>query len=164
MQEEMERWGVGLTMNDVFKDLYISMKGKKSAFNFLSDEDFENLSSFFECKDIPAGETLWKEEDPFDYIAIIVSGRVEIKKETEYKGKNVILGIYSKGALCILDDSLRKVTAVALEDVSLAIITRENVDKLIAIYPGLGAKLLKGMLLTVSDRLRKSFDRIVTFF
>jgi CRP/FNR family cyclic AMP-dependent transcriptional regulator len=76
----------------------------------------------------------------------------------------VILGIYSKGALCILDDSLRKVTAVALEDVSLAIITRENVDKLIAIYPGLGAKLLKGMLLTVSDRLRKSFDRIVTFF
>ena len=48
MQEEMERWGVGLTMNDVFKDLYISMKGKKSAFNFLSDDDFENLSSFFE--------------------------------------------------------------------------------------------------------------------
>lgn len=151
-------------MNDVLKDLRTSMKGEKSVFNFLSDEDIKNLSAFFESKNIPAGETLWKEEDPCDYIAFIVSGRVEIKKETEYKGKNVIVGIYSNGALCILDDSLKKVTAVALEDVSLAIITQKNLDKLIATNPRLGAKLLKGMLLTVSDRLRKSFDRLTVFF
>jgi|SRR3972149_3126631 len=151
-------------MNNVLKNLHTSMKGEKSVFNFLSDEDLKNLSAFFESKNIPAGETLWKEEDPFDYIAFIVSGRVEIKKETEFKGKNVIVGIYSNGALCILDDSLKKVTAVALEDVSLAIITQRNLDKLIDTNPGLGAKLLKGMLLTVSDRLRKSLDRIVTFF
>ena len=131
-------------MNDVLKDLRTSMKGEKSVFNFLSDEDIKNLSAFFESKNIPAGETLWKEEDPCDYIAFIVSGRVEIKKETEFKGKNVIVGIYSNGALCILDDSLRKVTAVALEDVSLAIITQKNLDKLIDTNPGLGAKLLKG--------------------
>ena len=152
-------------MNDVLKDLYASMKGKMSVFNFLGDEDIENLSAFFESKNIHAGESLWKKkEDPFDYIAIIASGKVEIKKEAEFGGMNVIMGKYSKGALCILDDSLRKVTAVALEDVSLAIITQESLDKLIAANPGLGANLLKGMLLTVSDRLRKSFDRIVTFF
>jgi len=151
-------------MNDVFKDLCTSMKGEKSVFNFLSDGDLKNLSAFFENKNITAGENLWKEDDPFDYIAFIVSGKVEIKKETEYKGKNVIVGVYSKGALCILDDSLKKVTAVALEDVSLTIITQENLDKLIDTNPGLGAKLLKGMLLTVSDRLRKSFDRLTVFF
>jgi CRP-like cAMP-binding protein len=151
-------------MNGIFKDLYTSMKGKKSVFSFLIDEDVENLSAFFESKNIPAGETLWKKEDPFDYIAIIVSGRVEIKKEAEFGGMNVIIGIYSKGALCILDDSLRKVTAVALEDVLIAIITQENLNRLIDTNPALGAKLMKGMLLTVSDRLRKSFDRIVAFF
>jgi CRP-like cAMP-binding protein len=151
-------------MNGILKDLYTSMKGKKSVFSFLSDEDLENLSVFFESKNIPAGETLWKKEDPFDYIAIIVSGRVEIKKEAEFGGMNVIIGIYSKGALCILDDSLRKVTAVALEDVLLAIITQESLDRLIDTNPVLGAKLMKGMLLTVSDRLKKSFDRIVAFF
>ena len=89
---------------------------------------------------------------------------MEIKKEAEFEGTNVIMSIYSKGALCILDDSLRKITAIAPEDVSLAIITYENLDKLIDTNPGLGAKLLKEMLLTVSDRLRKSSDRIVTFF
>jgi CRP-like cAMP-binding protein len=151
-------------MIDILKDLGTSTKGEKSVFHLLSDEDLKNLSAFFESKHIPEGETLWKEEDPFNYIAFIVSGRVEIKKETEYKGKNVIVGIYSKGALCILDDSLRKVTAIALEDVSLAIITQKNLDTLIATNPNLGAKLLKGMLLTVSDRLRKSFDRLTVFF
>jgi CRP-like cAMP-binding protein len=151
-------------MKAVFKDLGITLKGEKSEFHFLSDEDLKNLSAFFESKNIPEGETLWKEEDPFDYIAFIVSGRVEIKKETEFGGMNVIVGIYSKGALCILDESLKKVTAVALEDVSLAIITQENLDRLIATNPGLGAKLLKGMLLTVSSRLRKSFDRLTVFF
>jgi len=151
-------------MKDILKGLGNSAEGEKSVFNFLSDEDLRNMSAFFESKDIPKGEALWKAEDPFDYIAFIVSGRVEIKKEAEFGGMNVIMGIYSKGALCILDDSLRKVTAVALEDVSLAIITQENLDKLIDTNPGLGAKLLKGMLLTVSDRLRKSFDRLTVFF
>jgi cytochrome c553 len=55
-------------MNDVFKDLGISLKGEKSVFNFLSDEDLRNLAAFFEGKNIPAGETLWKEEDPFSII------------------------------------------------------------------------------------------------
>ena len=151
-------------MIDIFKDLGTSLKGKRAYFNFLNDEDLRNLSAFFESKNIPAGETLWKEEEPFDYIAFIVSGKVEIKKEMEFGDMNVIMGIYSKGALCILDDSLRKVTAVALEDTSLSIITRKTLDQLIDTNPGLGAKLLKGILFTVSDRLRKSFDRIVAFF
>jgi CRP/FNR family cyclic AMP-dependent transcriptional regulator len=98
-----------------------------------------------------------------DYIAFIVSGRVDIKKETEFEGKELVVGKYSKGALC-LDDSLRRVTAEALEDVTLAIITQKNLDKLIDTNPQLGAKLLKGMLLTVSSRLRQSFDRLAVFF
>jgi len=54
-------------MKEVFKDLGISLKGEKSEFHFLSDEDLKNLSAFFESKYIPEGETLWKEEDPCNY-------------------------------------------------------------------------------------------------
>ncbi|MBE0425598.1 MAG: hypothetical protein IBX72_03005 [Nitrospirae bacterium] len=39
-------------MNDVFKDLGISLKGERSVFNFLSNEDLKNLSAFFESKNI----------------------------------------------------------------------------------------------------------------
>jgi len=151
-------------MDEIFKDLYACMKEEKSVFNILSDEDLIKLSAFFEMKNIPAGDKLWKLEDPYDYIAFIVSGSVEIKKETEFEGKELVVGIYSKCALCILDDSIRTVTAEALEDVTLAIITQINLDKLIDTNPELGAKLLKGMLLTISIRLRKSFDRLAVFF
>jgi CRP-like cAMP-binding protein len=46
-----------------------------SGFNMNSNENFKNLSAYFESENIPADEILWKEEDPFDYIAFIVSGR-----------------------------------------------------------------------------------------
>jgi CRP-like cAMP-binding protein len=151
-------------MIGVFEDLYASMKEDKSVFGFISDEDIKELSTFFEIKNISVGEILWKIDDPYDYIAFIVSGKVEIKKETEFEGKTLVVGLYSKGALCILDESLRKVTAEAIEDVTLAIITQKNLDKLIYENPKLGAKLLRGMLRTVSIRLRKSFDRLAVFF
>ncbi len=151
-------------MKEILKDLYASMKEEKSFFNFMSDEDLRDLSAFFETKNIPKGELLWKKEDPYDYIAFIVSGKVDIKKETEFEGKELVVGKYSKGALCILDESLKRVTAEAFEDVTLAIITQKKLDKLIDTNPQLGAKLLKGMLLTVSSRLRQSFDRLAVFF
>jgi CRP-like cAMP-binding protein len=139
-----------------------------SALSFLHTDNFKDISDFFDCKNVPSGETLWNEGDPCDYSAFIVSGKVEVKKETEFKGKQVVVGIYSKGAvvgaLCALDNSPRAVTAVALEDVSLLIITRENFEKLIEKYPVLGVKLIKGMLFSVSKRLKASFDRLATFF
>ena len=36
-------------MSDVFKDPGISLKGEKSAFNFLRDEDLKNLSAFLKA-------------------------------------------------------------------------------------------------------------------
>jgi CRP-like cAMP-binding protein len=128
----------------------------------------EELAEFFQPKTVKSGETLWEEGDACDYLAIINSGRVEVKKNTEFKGKHVIVGIYSQGtvvgALCILDGSPRAVTAVALEDVSLMIITQEDFDRLIEQKPEIGIKLLKGILLSVSIRLRKSFERLARFF
>jgi hypothetical protein len=54
----------GVNMNDIFKGLGNSTEGEKGIFNFMSGEDFKNLSAFFESKNISAGETLWKAKDP----------------------------------------------------------------------------------------------------
>lgn len=155
-------------MKDVFGELCNCMKEKLSALSFLRANDLKELCGFFKCKNVAKGETLWNEGDICDYVAFIVSGRVEVKKETDFKEKQVIVGIYSNGAivgeLCILDGSPRAVTAVALEDVSLVLITRENFNKLIDEYPELGAQLMKGMLLSVSIRLRSSFARLAAIF
>jgi CRP-like cAMP-binding protein len=155
-------------MTLVANNMSSCIKSEFSAFKFLTDEDIKKISPFFDCMTAEAGTILWNERDPCDYVAFIVSGRVEVKKETEFAGKHVVVGVYSKGAnvgaLCILDGSLRAVTAVAMDDVALLTITRENFNELVELYPDMGGRLMKGMLLSMSKRLRSSFDRLSKFF
>lgn len=155
-------------MKDILNELCSYMKSELNAFCYLGSDDAKMLSGYFECRDVKAGETLWKEGASCDYVAFITSGKLEVKKETEFEGKPVIVGIYGKGAfvgeLCILDGSPRALTAVALEDVSLVVITQKNFNELVNKHPELGIQLLKGMLLSVSKRLRKSFGRLASIF
>ncbi len=155
-------------MKNILNELCGCMKDEFSAFCYLGSDDEKILSNYFECRNVKAGETLWKEGDFCDYVAFITSGRIEVKKETEFEGKPVIVGIYAKGAfvgeLCILDGSPRALTAVAMEDVSLVVITQKSFNELLSKYPELGVQLLKGMLLSVSKRLRKSFGRLAAIF
>jgi CRP/FNR family cyclic AMP-dependent transcriptional regulator len=155
-------------MSDVASNICKCMKADHNVFGLLSDKDAEELCEFFECRTVSAGETLWKEGDPCDYVAIIVSGRVEIKKQTEFEGRHMVVGVISSGsivgALCILDRNPRAVTADALEDVSLLTITHEKLEQLISTSPDMGVKFLKGVLMSVSFRLRRCFDRLTGFF
>ena len=155
-------------MKGVFEELSAYMKGDLSAFEFLSPDDLRNISDFFQCNTFPSGEILWEEGDPCDYVAFIVSGRVQIKKKTKLKKNQLILGVYGKGAyigaLCILDGSPRAVTAEVVDDACIVFITRDNFDKLTKKHPDVGTALMKGMLMAVSKRLKNSFSRLVAVF
>jgi CRP-like cAMP-binding protein len=144
------------------------LRAELASFRFLRGEDISGIAPFFQCRQARAGEILWREGAPCDYVAFIIEGKVDIKKETEFEGKQVIVGVYGKGSivgeLCLLDDSPRPITAVALTDTDLLLLTRADLDRLLELHPELGIKLLKGMLLAVSIRLRKSFDRLAAIF
>jgi len=153
---------------DIYDELCECMKGEHNVFSFLDVKDLKELCGYFRCRTLRTGETLWKEGDPCDYMAFVVSGRVEVKKQTEFEGKHVVVGLFSKGSiigsLCILDNAPRAVTASALEDGTIVSIGRDNFEKLMNAHPELGARLMKGMLLSTSIRLRKSFERLASFF
>ncbi len=107
-------------IDEVSEDLCIWMKKELSLFPYFKEEDLANLPCFFDLVKVRAGETVCSEGDFCDYLAFIVSGRLEISKQTEFPGKNVVIGVYSRGTvmgeLCLLDNHPRAVTAVALED------------------------------------------------
>lgn len=155
-------------MNEVYDNLCTILEDQLDSFFFLKPEDLSRLSGFFECKKMPAGSILWNEGDTCEYVAFIISGRVEVMKKTDLKENKLVLGIYSEGTfvgeLCILDGSPREVTAAALDDLALMLLTQKNFEKLNALHPDLGAKLMKGMLLSVSKRLKASYDRLVQIF
>ena len=144
------------------------LKSQLRCFHFLEDADLPTLAGYFTCAEVKAGEILWKEGDAGEFEAFIVRGKVETTKETEFPGRQVVVGVYSPGAivgeLCIMEARPRAVTAIALEDTSLLLLERERLEELLVRDPALGVKLLKGMLLAVSIRLRKSFDRLAAIF
>lgn len=78
------------------------------------------------------------------------------------------MGVYGRGAvigeICFFDGNRRAETAQVLENVDLILLTRSSYERLVEAHPVLGVKLLEGMLLTVSTRLRKSFERLAAIF
>ena len=144
------------------------LKKRLRFFHFLDEDDLAAVADYFSCRQFRAGETLWQEGDDGDYEAFIVEGRVEVKKETEFPGKQVVVGVYSAGTivgeLCVVDQRPRAVTAVALEDTAILTLSCSQLEKLLEQNPAVGIRLLKGILLAVSTRLRKSFERLAAIF
>ena len=154
--------------SEVSEETCLVMMEELSFFPFMEEKDFVDVPCYFKRRQVKAGDVLFREGDACDYLAYIITGRLEIKKATDFQGKEFILGIYGSGAivgeLCFLDGSPRPYTAVALEECTLVELSKENFDAMIAGVPELGIKFLKGLLLAASIRLRKSFDRMAAIF
>jgi CRP-like cAMP-binding protein len=144
------------------------MKRELSSFSFLEDADLDEIAGYFECRQVKAGETLWREGDACSFVAFVVQGRLEVKKQTEFVGKEVVVGVYGVGTvvgeICFFGGSRRAETAQALERLDLILLTRKSYERLVEAHPVLGVRLLEGMLFTVSTRLRKSFERLAAIF
>lgn len=138
-------------------------------FHYITRSDIKRLPpSLFEQVNVYKGETVCVEGKICDFVALIISGKLEIRKKTEFEGRQVVIGILSEGSVVgeiwILGEYPGPVTAVAAEDSTLLMMSRENFNSLIEQDPVVGVKLLKGLLLTTSIRLRKSYDRMAALF
>ncbi|GBE41931.1 MAG TPA: cyclic nucleotide-binding domain-containing protein [Nitrospirae bacterium] len=144
------------------------LKEKFKFFNTLTDDELSTFVGFCETKQINNGDILWKEGDDCHYAAFIVSGKVGIKKKTEFEGKYMIVGTFGSGTvlgeLCLLMDKPRSVTAVGLEPVDSIILSNDNFELLLTENAKLGLKLLKHIFLITSERLTRSTDRIARIF
>jgi CRP-like cAMP-binding protein len=144
------------------------LKEKFNFFNTLTDDDLSTFLGFCDSKQIDEGDILWKEGDEHHYAAFIVSGKVGIKKMTEFEGKHMIVGTFGSGTvlgeLCLLTSKPRSVTAVVLESVDSIILSSDNFELMLTEHTKLGLKLLKYIFVITSERLTRSTDRIAKIF
>lgn len=144
------------------------LKDKFGFFNTLTDDELTAFLGFCESKRFDAGETLWKEGDEHHYAAFIISGKVGVKKKTEFEGKHMIVGTFGPGTvlgeLCLLTDKPRSVTAEVIEPVESIILSNDNFELLLMEHTMLGLKLLRHIFLITSERLHRSTDRIARIF
>lgn len=137
-------------------------------FYMFDDEDIDKIAPFFELRDYPAGSIIFKEGDPGNFIGFVISGKLEVKKQTEFKGNQIIIALLTKGAmvgeLSMFDKRQRSATVEAVEDTSLIIFRSESMDSLMQQHPYTGIKILKGLIKILSLRLRKATDRLTNIF
>ena len=149
-------------------DACVRMTRELSFFRFLSDEELQAMGNYFTCRRVEAGTVLWEEGDPCNFMLFILSGRMLIKKGTEFEGKDVVIGVLSSGSMNgergLLDGSPHPYTAEALEDLELVMIDHDSFNRILEERNELAVKLLKGMLLSVSTRLENALSRLASVF
>jgi len=144
------------------------IKNNSRFFSSLEEEEISQFLCFCELWKMDESELLWSEGDDDNYAAFILSGKVGIKKKTEFGDQQVIVGTYNSGTvigeLCLLTENRRTVTALALESVSLLILSNKGLENLTCTHPMLGLKLLKYIFILTCRRLNQSYDRMASIF
>ena len=141
---------------------------KEMMFDMLDNEDIEKISPFFEVIVYPANKVIFKEGDLGDFIGFVLSGKLEVKKLTEFKGNQLIIALLSKGAmvgeLSMFNEHKRSATVEAVEETTLMILRNEAMESLIKQHPYTGIKILKALIRILALRLRKATERLTTIF
>ena len=112
-----------------------------------------------------ADQVLIREGDLGDWMLIILSGTVDVGKQTEGSDKPSRLAVVKQGAalgeMSMLDAAPRYATCIAIEQVEAAVLTRAAIAELIQSHPATGAKLLVKLTQLLAQRLRNTSNQLV---
>jgi CRP/FNR family transcriptional regulator, cyclic AMP receptor protein len=124
----------------------------------LSKKDLSLLSNIIHHRQYLAGEHIFAQGDPGIGLYIIREGEVEITYADKV-GMILRIASFSKGdffgELALVDGAKRSASAIAKTDAKVAVIFKPDLDNFIERYPKKGIKILQGVTLIVTTRLRQ---------
>lgn len=155
-------------MTENLIEIITILRDKMNFCELLGDDELEKVVPCFELVKYKAGSVLFNEGEPGDFMGFVKSGKLEVKKQTEFKGKQIILAILGEGSfvgeLSTFDKKPRSTTVTALEDSELILLRRETLDTIIKQDPQTAIKILEGIIRIISIRLRKVTERLTKIF
>ncbi|KUP23530.1 Crp/Fnr family transcriptional regulator [Paenibacillus sp. DMB5] len=126
---------------------------KVPIFASLSGSELSRISAMIRHRKYAKGQALILEEQPTDTLFIIQQGQVKLSKMTP-QGKEQILHVLSSGEFfgelnILSSEELSNFSAYALTETAICMLTRTDMEQLMAENPDITIKLLK----TVAKRL-----------
>lgn len=132
---------------------------KIQLFSSLTDDELYQIKDKLSLKRYKKHEAILFEEDTSEYMYIILNGKTKVIQTTE-DGKEILLAMHHSGEffgeMSLLDGKTSPATVVAMEDSSVAIISRQEFYSLIRAQK----KVLDNLLLILCSRLRDSWEKI----
>lgn len=119
---------------------------KVSLFASLSDDELMQMTSLIAQKHFDKGEIIFSEGQDFDQLYIVNQGSMKVLKYNK-DGKEQILYILSEGEflgdLSLLKKGILPFSAIALEDITLCTIHKNDFDHIIKTNPSISLKVLE---------------------
>lgn len=139
-------------------------KDLASALHYLELEERQIMLRYLRGREFVLEDILIAEKERADCMAFVVSGKLSVKKQTNFPGKHVLVAILESGSmvgeLSVLERGDRAATVDVLEPSRLLVLASDDFDRLLEEHPLLGIKILRRILHVVSIRVKKADDRL----
>ena len=130
-------------------------------FNSLSDDEIDILVKHAKIHSLDEDEILFNEGDDGDFFAIVIEGRIEIRKLSD-NNQSVPIATLTSGAtlgeMSLIDHEARSASAIAAEPSTLFILSRRSFDTLVDQSPRCGVKLIRKIATVLCATIRRTSD------
>jgi signal-transduction protein with cAMP-binding, CBS, and nucleotidyltransferase domain len=133
------------------------------AFSRLDDSAVAGLGVCLRWRDFGAGQTLYRQGDPGDSLAIVASGALLVTVALQDGGQYDLAYVTSGGIvgeMVCFDPAPRSATVTAVEPTVIAELSRDGLTGLRSGAPKVYAAVMKAVLQVVGSRLREMNHRI----
>ena len=124
------------------------------------------LAHFMEVYRAAPGIMVIREGDAGDFMMLVLEGQIEVMKQDRWNAPRLIAVLdpgQTVGEMSMIDGQPRFASCTAVDQSVLAVLTRENLARIILEQPILGAKILMELVMMLSQRLRQTSARLVSY-
>ena len=150
----------------LFVERIHGMLDKIELFEDLDRAEIRLLARFMATYQAPSGTELIHEGDSGDYLLLVIEGEVDVfKNDKEGLRKRIAVVGPGKtlGEMSMIDGAPRFSSCIAATPTIFGMLTREDLTRIIADQPMLGAKILMQLVVMLSQRLRQTSAKLVNF-
>lgn len=134
---------------------------------WLSKVDWSNieiLAHYLDLFSMPKGKTVFSQGDDAVFMALIQTGKVEIRKEG-HDGDTQTIAIIGEGQvigeMSLIDGGSRSATAITSENSKIFVLTEQDFEAIRKNNPSLWGALLIRFIRTITRRLRRASGQFV---
>jgi CRP/FNR family cyclic AMP-dependent transcriptional regulator len=149
-----------------FADDIYALMAKTPLFSSLDIEETRKLGAFMYVYEASAGVTIISEGETGDFMMLLMSGMVDVLRRNRYNFPSRIAVAHSGqalGEMSMFDGEPRFASCVTIEPSRIAVLSRDAMLMVLHDEPRLGSKVLLKLVQLLSDRLRQTSAKLVTY-
>jgi CRP/FNR family transcriptional regulator, cyclic AMP receptor protein len=149
-----------------FADEIHVLMARTPLFSGLDIDETRKLGAFMYVYEAPPGVTVISEGESGDFMMLLMNGMVDVLRRNRYNYPSRIAVAHAGhalGEMSMFDGEPRFASCVTLEYCRIAVLTRDALMLVLSDEPKLGNKILLKLVQLLSERLRQTSAKLVSY-